>query len=103
MEIVSKILIMRPPHPTSLIIKKVFDIYNNMEQDMLKMFYTEPKGFNWSRYIQAFPIYNMYFGTDYVVNSYINSFFNNTYKQPDLSLIPPDWRLEKLHIPPKSF
>jgi len=96
MELVNKILIMRPPHPVSLIVKRVFDNFNDMEEDLNKMYTREHRDFSWSTYTQSFSIYNMYFLNDYVVNSYINSFFNKQY-------VPPKWTLSRLHIPPKSI
>ena len=97
MELVNKILIMRPVHPVSLIIKRVFDNFNEMEEELNKMYVRQHREFSWSVYTHTFPIYNFYFGTDYVVNSYIHScFFNTPYKENK-------WRLQRLHIPPKNW
>jgi hypothetical protein len=96
MELVNKILIMRPVHPVSLIIKQVFDNFNKMEEELNKMYLHQPREFSWSEYTQSFPIYNMYFGTDYAVNSYIHSwFFNTPYKTNK-------WGIKRLNIPPKN-
>ena len=95
MELVNKILTMRPVHPVSLIVKRVFDNFNDMEEVLNKMYTREHRDFSWSTYTQSFPIYNMYFGNDHVVNSYIHSFFNEPYTSPE-------WKLSRLHIPPKQ-
>jgi len=97
MELVNKILIMRPPHPVSIIIKRVFDNFNEMEEELNQMYVRQHREFSWSTYTHTFPIYNMYFGTDYVVNSYIHScFFNTPYKTNELGI-------KRLNIPPKNI
>ena len=97
MELVNKILIMRPVHPVSLIIKQVFDNFNKMEEELNKMYLHQHREFSWSAYTQSFPIYNLYFGTYYVVNSYIHScFFNTPYKTNELGI-------KRLNIPPKNI
>ena len=60
MELINKILLYRPSHPTALIVKSIFNNFNRMENHMFENFGHEPKEFDWNHYKIGYPSFRMY-------------------------------------------